>query len=93
MIIFVFFAVVVSVILVMFQFADDIANFQSRSVRESLKDLLEQSQAKNSRLEANIARFTTEYNSVKRQLEEAQEKEGEFITKIFDQRKELDLKG
>jgi chromosome segregation ATPase len=90
MILIVFFGVVAAVCLVAFEFAEDIANFKTGM--GNLKSLYDAAMANNSYLERDINKVSAECNMVKKQLGDMQEKESEFITRIFEQRKEIDSK-
>ena len=91
MILFVFVLVAAAIVLVVFEFAEEITDFKAKSI-SNLKSLYDEMRFKNSTLERDLNRLTSDYNIAKKQLAEMQDKESEFITRIFEQRKEVDLK-
>ena len=91
MILFVFFAVALAIALTAFEFAEDIADFKTQAIT-NLRRLCDELTVKNSGLERELNKIESEYNNVKKQLSDMQDKESEFITRIFEQRKEVDVK-
>jgi len=91
MILFVFFAVALAIALTAFEFAEEIVEFKSQAIT-SLRRLRDELAFKNASLERELNKMETDYNSVKKQLSDMQDKESEFITRIFEQRKEVDSK-
>jgi chromosome segregation ATPase len=91
MILFVFGLVAVAIALAAFEFAEEIADFKTKSI-SNLRSLCDELSLKNSALERELNKLTGDYNVIKKQLAEMQDKESEFITRIFEQHKETDLK-
>ena len=91
MILFVFVLVAAAIALTAIEFAEEIADFKTKSI-SNLRSLCDELSFKNSALERELNKLTNDYNIVKKQLTEMQDKESEFITRIFEEHKEVDLK-
>jgi len=91
MILFVFALVAAAIALTAFEFAEEIADFKTKSI-SNLRSLCDELMSKSSALESELNKLTGDYNIAKKQLVEMQDKESEFITRIFEEHKEVDLK-
>ena len=91
MILIVFFGMVGAIVLVFYEFAEEIANFKMPG-GGNIKNMYDQIFAENTGLKRELNQLRGDYDNVRKQLTDNQDKESEFITRIFEQRKEIDLK-
>jgi len=91
MILFVFTAVAAAIALTAFEFAEEIVDFKTKSI-SNLKSRCDELIFKNSLLDRELKKLTGDYADARGQLADMHEKENEFITRIFEQRKEMDLR-
>jgi chromosome segregation ATPase len=84
-------AVAAGIALTAFEFAEEIADFKTKVIT-NLKFTCDQLRVRNAVLDRELNRIESDLVATKKQLTDMQEKESEFITRIFEQRKEVDLK-